>query len=89
MRGLKQRKTEIKRILLNKTDGVCARCGRPITLEKTTIEHYVPKYLIYRALRLNCYHYLSQLYNHFRNSVDKCLFCGLYSLASQKGVAST
>ncbi len=44
MRGLKQRKTEIKRILLNKTDGVCARCGRPITLEKTTIEHYVPKY---------------------------------------------
>lgn len=44
MRGQKQRKAEIKRIVLNKTDGVCARCGRMIPLEKVTIEHYVPKY---------------------------------------------
>ena len=44
MRGLKQRKAELKRILLGKTDGVCAHCGRPISLEKTTIEHYIPKY---------------------------------------------
>ena len=44
MRGLKQRKANIKRIVLGKTDGVCARCGRGITLEKATIEHYVPKY---------------------------------------------
>ena len=44
MRGLKQKKTEIKHILLSKTDGVCARCGRTLSLEKTTIEHYVPKY---------------------------------------------
>ena len=44
MRGLKQKKTEIKRILLSKTYGVCARCGRTLSLEKTTIEHYVPKY---------------------------------------------
>jgi 5-methylcytosine-specific restriction endonuclease McrA len=44
MRGLKQKKIDIKRILLGKTDGVCARCGRTLSLEKTTIEHYVPKY---------------------------------------------
>ena len=44
MRGLKQKKTEIKRILLSKTDGVCARCGMTLSLEKTTIDHYVPKY---------------------------------------------
>ena len=44
MRGHKKKKTEIKRILLGKTDGVCAHCGRPISLEKTTIEHYIPKY---------------------------------------------
>jgi len=44
MRGLKQKKIDIKRILLGKTDGVCARCGRTLSLEKTTIEHHVPKY---------------------------------------------
>ena len=44
MRGLKQKKTEIKRILLSKTDGVGARCGRTLSPEKTTIEHYVPNY---------------------------------------------
>ncbi len=44
MRGQKQRKAEIKRIVLGKTDGVCARCGRPIPFEKATIEHFVPKY---------------------------------------------
>ena len=44
MRGQKQKKIDIKRILLGKTDGVCARCGRTLSLEKTTIEHYVPKY---------------------------------------------
>lgn len=44
MRGQKQRKAEIKRIVLGKTDGVCARCGKAITFEKATIEHFVPKY---------------------------------------------
>ena len=44
MRGQKQRKAEIKRIVLGKTDGVCARCGKVIPLEKVTIEHFVPKY---------------------------------------------
>ncbi len=44
MRGQKQRKSEIKRIVLEKTDGLCARCGKVISFEKTTIEHYVPKY---------------------------------------------
>lgn len=44
MKGQKQRKAEVKRIIFGKTDGVCARCGRTITIEKTTIEHYVPKY---------------------------------------------
>ncbi|MCR5671798.1 MAG: HNH endonuclease [Butyrivibrio sp.] len=44
MRGQKQRKAEMKRIVLGKTDGVCARCGRAIAIEKVTIEHYVPKY---------------------------------------------
>ena len=44
MRGLKQRKAEIKRLVLAKTDGVCARCGRVLSFEKATIEHYIPKY---------------------------------------------
>ena len=44
MRGQKQRKAEIKRIVLGKTDGVCARCGKPISFEKATIEHFIPKY---------------------------------------------
>ncbi|MCR5769711.1 MAG: HNH endonuclease, partial [Butyrivibrio sp.] len=44
MRGQKQRKAEIKRIVLRKTDGVCARCGRQIPINKVTIEHYIPKY---------------------------------------------
>ncbi len=44
MRGQKQRKAEIKRIVLSKTNGVCAHCGKLITFEKATIEHYVPKY---------------------------------------------
>ncbi len=45
MRGLKQRKAEIKRLVLAKTDGVCARCGKFIGLEKVTIEHFVPRYM--------------------------------------------
>ncbi|WP_092325025.1 HNH endonuclease [Butyrivibrio sp. YAB3001] len=44
MRGKKQRKADIKRIVLGKTDGVCARCGKHISFEKATIEHFVPKY---------------------------------------------
>ena len=44
MRGQKQRKVEIKRAVLTKTDGVCAHCGKEISFEKTTIEHFVPKY---------------------------------------------
>ncbi|MCR4757688.1 MAG: HNH endonuclease [Butyrivibrio sp.] len=45
MRGLKQRKAEIKRLVLAKTDGVCARCGKFIGLKKVTIEHFVPRYM--------------------------------------------
>ncbi len=44
MKGQKLRKAEIKRIVLGKTDGVCARCGKDVPLEKVTIEHFVPKY---------------------------------------------
>ncbi|MBE5841890.1 MAG: HNH endonuclease [Butyrivibrio sp.] len=44
MRGQKHRKAEIKRLVLAKTDGVCARCGRVISFEKATIEHFIPKY---------------------------------------------
>lgn len=44
MRRQKQRKAEIKRLVLAKTDGVCARCGRVIPLNKATIEHFIPKY---------------------------------------------
>ncbi|WP_029231773.1 HNH endonuclease [Butyrivibrio sp. VCB2006] len=44
MRGQKQRKAETKRIVLGKTDGVCARCGKELSFEKATIEHFVPKY---------------------------------------------
>lgn len=44
MRGIKQKKTSIKKIVLTKTDGVCARCGRAIAIENVTIDHFIPKY---------------------------------------------
>ena len=44
MRGQKRKKADVKRIILEKTGGVCARCGKPIALEKVTIDHFVPKY---------------------------------------------
>lgn len=44
MRTLKQKKHTIKRIILEKTGGVCAKCGKPLPLEKTTIDHLIPKY---------------------------------------------
>ena len=44
MRGLKRKKADTKRNILEKTGGVCARCGKPIALEKVTIDHFVPKY---------------------------------------------
>ena len=44
MRGIKQKKSSIKEVILAKTDGRCARCGRNIALDKVTIEHFVPKY---------------------------------------------
>lgn len=44
MRGQKQRKVVIKQMVLSKTDGVCARCGKVVPFEKVTIEHFVPKY---------------------------------------------
>ena len=43
MRGQKQRKAEIKRMVLGKTDGVCARCGKVVPFEKVTIEHNEPE----------------------------------------------
>ena len=44
MRGQKQKKRNIKRIILEKTGGVCAKCGKTLSLEKTTIDHLIPKY---------------------------------------------
>lgn len=44
MRGHKQKKLTIKRTILEKTGGVCAKCGRRLPLEKTTIDHLIPKY---------------------------------------------
>lgn len=44
MRGQKQRKFATKQIILDKTGGVCAKCGRPLPIEKTTIDHLIPKY---------------------------------------------
>jgi 5-methylcytosine-specific restriction endonuclease McrA len=44
MRGQKRKKAAIKRIIAEKTGGVCARCGKEISFEKVTIEHFVPKY---------------------------------------------
>ena len=44
MRTQKQKKLTTKRIILKKTGGLCAKCGKPLTLEKTTIDHLIPKY---------------------------------------------
>ena len=44
MIGQKRKKAGTKMTILEKTGGVCARCGKPITTEKVTIDHFVPKY---------------------------------------------
>ena len=44
MRGQKQKKRNIKRIIHAKTGGVCAKCGKILLLEKATIDHLIPKY---------------------------------------------
>lgn len=44
LRGQKQKKLAIKQIILDKTGGICAKCGRPLPIEKTTIDHLIPKY---------------------------------------------
>ena len=44
MRGIKVQKAHVKSIILEKTGGVCAVCGRPLVQSKVTVEHYIPKY---------------------------------------------
>ena len=44
MRGIKVQKSHVKSSILEKTDGVCAVCGRPLVHGKVTIDHYIPKY---------------------------------------------
>ncbi|SFU65803.1 HNH endonuclease [Butyrivibrio sp. INlla21] len=44
MRGKKHKKRTIKCIILEKTGDVCVKCGKPLPLEKTTIDHLIPKY---------------------------------------------
>ncbi|WP_051212489.1 HNH endonuclease [Butyrivibrio fibrisolvens] len=44
MKSIKYKKSVLKKIILQKTDGVCASCGRKLSIEKVTIEHFVPKY---------------------------------------------
>ena len=44
MRGQKQKKRNIKHIIFEKTGGVCAKCGKILLLEKTTIDHLIPRY---------------------------------------------
>ena len=44
MRSRKQWKAGTKSLILEKTGGLCARCGKPIPVTKVTIDHFVPKY---------------------------------------------
>ncbi len=44
MRGTKALKSNVKNRILEKTDGLCAVCGKTLAYEKVTIEHYIPKY---------------------------------------------
>ena len=44
MRGVKIHKSQVKNRIIEKTDGVCAVCGRQLEYEKVTIEHFIPKY---------------------------------------------
>ena len=44
MRSRKQWKAGTKSLILEKTGGLCARCGKPIAPQKVTIDHFVPKY---------------------------------------------
>ena len=44
MRSRKQWKAGTKSLILEKTGGLCARCGKPVTPVKVTIDHFVPKY---------------------------------------------
>lgn len=44
MKGIKHKKSVLKKVILEKTNGLCACCGRKLPIQKVTIEHTIPKY---------------------------------------------
>ena len=44
MRGIKKRKENLKDRIIEKTEGLCAVCGKKLEYGKVTIEHFIPKY---------------------------------------------
>lgn len=42
--GRREKKRNLKTEVLEKNDGICAICGKEISKDKQTIDHFLPKY---------------------------------------------
>ncbi len=40
----RKRKENLKNLIWSKTDGICAKCGKIVEVDKRTIDHFIPKY---------------------------------------------
>ena len=40
----RKRKVNLKNLIWHKSNGVCAKCGKPTEMDKRTIDHFIPKY---------------------------------------------
>ena len=40
----RKKKVKLKTQVWAKTNGICAKCGRAVPLDKLTIDHFMPKY---------------------------------------------
>ena len=42
--GRRKKKRNLKAEVWKKSNGLCAKCGKAVPIDKWTIEHFIPKY---------------------------------------------
>lgn len=42
--GRRKKKKNLKSEVWNKSNGLCAKCGKAVSTDKQTIDHFIPKY---------------------------------------------
>ena len=42
--GRRKKKKSLKAKVWNKSNGLCAKCGKTVSVDKQTIDHFIPKY---------------------------------------------